>query len=207
MNTLIQHNQDTRTRIFMAAAKLFSIYGYCGVSIRQICDAVGVGKPTLYYYFKDKQTLLEQLYKYAFDQLNLLILEYTSTDATFFDRLRGLIKLRQAFARKFPYFIRFFISTNISALPESVKKLMIDHFNWVFKRMNAFIEEGKKEGAVNPVIPSPLIVHSLLGALNQITYHHIYMENQEMITDQDADEIYNFWRNHLFNYASERREA
>lgn len=200
-------SQDTRTRIFMAAAELISIYGYCGVSIRQICEAVGVGKPTLYYYFKDKENLLEQLYQFAFDQLKELTTQLIMDNHSFFDRLRSLITLRQIFARRFPNFFRFFISSNVSSLPDSAKKLMVDHFNWVFESMKSFIDEGKKEGVVDPKIPSHLIVHSLLGALNQITYRHIYLENQEMITDQDAEEVFNFWKTHLFNYSKERSDT
>ncbi len=198
--------QDTRTRIFMASAELFSVYGYNGVSIRQICEKVGVGKPTLYYYFKDKESLIEQLYKYAFDSLKELTSDLIHENSSFFERLRGLITLRQAFARQFPNFFRFFLGTNISSLPDSTKKLTNDHFNWVFERMSAFIDEGKQEGVVDPGVPSYLIVHSLLGALNQITYRHIYLENKEMISDQDADELYHFWKNYLFNYNAERRD-
>jgi TetR/AcrR family transcriptional regulator, repressor of fatR-cypB operon len=200
-------NQDTRMRIFMAAAELISIYGYCGVSIRQICEAVGVGKPTLYYYFKDKEALLEQLYQFAFDQLKEITAELIAENHSFFGRLRALITLRQIFSHRFPNFFRFFISSNVSSLPDSAKKLMVDHFNWVFESMKTFIDEGKKEGDVNPGVPTHLIVHSLLGALNQITFRHIYLENQEMITDQDAEELFDFWKKHLFNYSKERSDT
>ena len=39
------------------ATALFDQKGYAAVSMREICAACGVTKPTLYYYFADKETL------------------------------------------------------------------------------------------------------------------------------------------------------
>ena len=58
--------KNTRTRIFNAAADLFSSRGFEKVSVREICEAANVKKPVLYYYFKDKDTLLEELVEETF---------------------------------------------------------------------------------------------------------------------------------------------
>lgn len=39
------------------AEELFAQKGYAAVSIREICAATGITKPTLYYYFVDKESL------------------------------------------------------------------------------------------------------------------------------------------------------
>jgi AcrR family transcriptional regulator len=197
---------DTRTRIFLAAAQLFAIKGYNGVSIREICEEVGVGKPTLYYYFKDKETLLEELFKYTFANLKELMANQVEKQSTFYERLKGLITLRQLFARQFPYFIRFFVSTNVMSLPGSAKKLMVEHLNWVHRRMTEFMDEGKKEGIVKNDIPSHLIVFSILGGLNQLTMRNIVQNNQELISDIEAEEIFNFWKQHFFKSEKQRRK-
>lgn len=44
-------------RILTAAWKLFQDKGYRGVSMNAVCQACGITKPTLYYYFEDKETL------------------------------------------------------------------------------------------------------------------------------------------------------
>ncbi len=46
-----------RTRILEEATRLFTIYGYTGISMREIAEAVGVSKAGLYYHFKDKEDL------------------------------------------------------------------------------------------------------------------------------------------------------
>ncbi len=48
---------ETATMILDAAEQLFEQKGYAAVSMREICTACGVTKPTLYYYFADKEAL------------------------------------------------------------------------------------------------------------------------------------------------------
>jgi AcrR family transcriptional regulator len=49
--------QDTRKKIIVAALKIFSKSGFFKTRVDDIANAVGVGKGTLYLYFKDKSSL------------------------------------------------------------------------------------------------------------------------------------------------------
>ncbi len=49
---------ETKAKIFQAMYQLMAEQGYEKTSTNQICDLVGVKKPTLYYYFKSKEDLL-----------------------------------------------------------------------------------------------------------------------------------------------------
>lgn len=51
----------TEARILLAAANLFASKGYAGTAVKEIVDAAGVTKPTLYYYFKNKEDLYRKL--------------------------------------------------------------------------------------------------------------------------------------------------
>ena len=48
---------DNTERIFREAWELFQARGYRGASMDELCRRCGITKPTLYYYFKDKETL------------------------------------------------------------------------------------------------------------------------------------------------------
>lgn len=58
-----QTKQDYEPRqvIFEAAARLFSERGFSNVSIRDICEEVGVTPPTIYYYFGSKGRLFHEV--------------------------------------------------------------------------------------------------------------------------------------------------
>lgn len=51
-------DSDVRTRILHAATRLFGQKGFGGVSVRELVDAAGVTKPTLYYWFENKDAVL-----------------------------------------------------------------------------------------------------------------------------------------------------
>lgn len=55
--TVAAEPQVVRTRILEEATRLFMAYGYNGISMREIAEAVGVSKAGLYYHFKDKEDL------------------------------------------------------------------------------------------------------------------------------------------------------
>ncbi|MFT3778676.1 MAG: TetR/AcrR family transcriptional regulator [Ottowia sp.] len=56
-----QRGGEQRARILAVAARLFAEQGYAGTTLAQIAQALGVSKPFVYYYFRDKQEVLETL--------------------------------------------------------------------------------------------------------------------------------------------------
>ncbi len=51
-------NGNSRDIILNTAVALFARKGYEGVGVQEICAAAGITKPTLYYFFRNKQGLL-----------------------------------------------------------------------------------------------------------------------------------------------------
>ena len=48
---------EARDRLVAAALNQFTRSGYAATSVRELCEAAGVTKPVLYYYFKSKEGL------------------------------------------------------------------------------------------------------------------------------------------------------
>jgi AcrR family transcriptional regulator len=57
-----------RDRILEAAARLLAESGGAPVSTRAVCEAAGVGAPTLYHHFGDKQGLFDAVVAHGFEQ-------------------------------------------------------------------------------------------------------------------------------------------
>lgn len=64
---------NKRNDIFNCALELFSKKGYEAVSPNEIVEKVGVTKPTLYYFFKNKEGLFDEILKENYDQLNEML--------------------------------------------------------------------------------------------------------------------------------------
>jgi AcrR family transcriptional regulator len=60
----------TKERIFDAAIDLFAQKGFDAVSMREIAEAAGIRKATLYYYFTTKDEILEKILEYVMESWN-----------------------------------------------------------------------------------------------------------------------------------------
>ena len=67
-------SSDTaRDRILQAATRLFGQRGFAGTSVREVVDEAEVSKPTLYYYFKNKDSLFRACVQTQLDGLEALV--------------------------------------------------------------------------------------------------------------------------------------
>jgi AcrR family transcriptional regulator len=66
---------DNRANILSCALQLFAARGYDAVSVKEVVDAAGVTKPTLYHYFGSKRGLLDALLAERFAELYQVIEE------------------------------------------------------------------------------------------------------------------------------------
>ena len=62
------NDTGTRERIMQAAARLLAESGGAPVSTRAVCAAAGVGAPTLYHHFGDKDGLFDAVVVYGFER-------------------------------------------------------------------------------------------------------------------------------------------
>ncbi|MDD9932500.1 MAG: TetR/AcrR family transcriptional regulator [Myxococcales bacterium] len=82
---------DMRVAILEAAARLFADRGYSATSVRQVVEAAGCTKPTLYYYFRNKERLFLEVIETSMQRLDELVSAQLRTRGTVRERLaRGL---------------------------------------------------------------------------------------------------------------------
>ena len=61
--TVLLEHENAR-RILDEAWRLFQQKGYRGVTVDDLCQRCGVSKPTLYYYYRDKENLFVQVLRH-----------------------------------------------------------------------------------------------------------------------------------------------
>jgi len=69
--------------VLTAAARLFADKGYVTTSMREIAEAAGVAKPTIYYYFKSKEGLFDALLERGVSSLCGRLKEINARDDSF----------------------------------------------------------------------------------------------------------------------------
>jgi len=85
--------KNARGAIVKAAMKLFAEKGYAGCSIREICQAAGVTKPVLYYHFRSKEQLFQELMLDIFSHTRRNLLRLEKSGGTIRDRLAQYVSL------------------------------------------------------------------------------------------------------------------
>lgn len=191
--------KDTKTRIFLTAAQLFAINGYVRVSIRQICETVGVGKPTLYYYFQNKEALLRELIEYSFNLAEEFITEHIESKDNFMEKLKGIVQARRAFLSKYPYFMRLFIILNFQSVPENIRKDMVNKFNEHYDYMMSLLKSGQQKSFIDPKMDLTILANTLIGTLNQLFFRQTFLEDSTAMDEQNLDKLFEFWKDYLFN--------
>jgi len=88
--------------IARVAARLFAARGYDATSVREIVEAAGVAKPTLYYYFRSKERLASALLTVPLSSLVSTLRQIVTTVEEPVRCLEQVIEAQYAFCRADP---------------------------------------------------------------------------------------------------------
>ncbi len=61
---------EARQRLFKAAIDVFNKQGFAAASTKQIIQKAKLSKPTLYYYYKNKENLYREIIRDIFNRFN-----------------------------------------------------------------------------------------------------------------------------------------
>ena len=85
-----EHKELTRRQILDAAQDLFSEHGYQDTSLGDIAAFIGIGRTTLYEYFKDKEDLLASLVDETLPEVFPEMATLLNPEDSFIDQLADL---------------------------------------------------------------------------------------------------------------------
>ena len=85
--------KSRREQILEASKHVFAKYGYRGTRVDDIAEQLGVGKGTIYRYFKDKKTLFVEVFETGMHCLNSTIKESTEVIAEPPQRIKTAVNL------------------------------------------------------------------------------------------------------------------
>lgn len=109
MNTrrsIEKKTRDTRGALLIAAARLFAERGYAGTHIRDVCEAAGVTRPTLYHRFGSKAGLAAVLFNNATARFIDAIQRVTEEDGTPHAKLKAVATIVFEWTCRAPHFTR-----------------------------------------------------------------------------------------------------
>ena len=138
-------SDEKRERILKAAEALFDRYGYASTTIEQIVQALGVTKPFVYYYFRNKQEIFETLC-WAPTEACFTVLDFADDDPrpAHEKAIDGLQRLIAATIAHYP--AGFFPYREPQAFSPAYLKASRNVAQQFYRQFCALLDEGRASG-------------------------------------------------------------
>jgi len=143
-------NTDSNTvrRILHNALDHFSKYGYSGASVREITNASQVTKPTLYYYFRNKEELYKRLSDSCFQEILTSLANAAAIEASTHDRIVNVIREYSRLAEERFSVVRFVHVMALSAEKNVPDVGIADFGDKSFELFKNIVQDGVEKGEV-----------------------------------------------------------
>jgi AcrR family transcriptional regulator len=155
-------------QIYEQATRLFAERGFAGTSLQDIADAMGMTRPSLYYYVKNKDQLLARLVTEITEAPAAATEEIADRDLDAVTKLRELVRLiagQQArHAARFQLVIRSEseLPDDLAGAHQAAKRRVLDGFVRV-------VDEGIRSGEFRPR-PVRTTALALIGMCNWVAW-------------------------------------
>jgi TetR/AcrR family transcriptional regulator len=185
-------------RILTTALDLFAVKGYDATSVREICEAAGITKPTLYHFFGSKDGVLQALVQSGFQQYRVLVNSAMDSPGAFEDRVKVLARSLFESASTKPRFWRFMHSVIWAppgtALPQT--ESCSEFYDGVVGVLAAAAEKAASRGEIaHGSTKTRMLI--LMGSIGEAATGFV-IAGKPALTPELADEIvetiFNGWR-------------
>jgi AcrR family transcriptional regulator len=182
-------------RILTTALDLFAMKGYDATAVREICEAAGITKPTLYHFFGSKDGVFNALVTGAFEEFRQHVEHGLATDGSLRDRLKTVARSLFADAGTRPHLWRF-IHAAVWAPPSTTPSTdCVAFYQGVVALMSAALDEAVAAGELGPG-PTHIRLLILMGSLGEAANGYIIAGRPELtpeLADELIDMIINGW--------------
>lgn len=158
---------DKRQLILEAAADIFAASGFHQATIEQIAEAAGVGKGTVYLYFKSKQGLFDALLLESLRQVLQQTKAVVEAPGDPIERIRRLIHLHLQTMQRNHSLMQMIMRESSPGKLESLRPGLSQYMADLLGLYILLLEEGMASGYLRQHNPQVIAV-AFLGAVSQL---------------------------------------
>jgi AcrR family transcriptional regulator len=170
-----------REAVIRAAARAFNARGYHNTSLDDVATALGVTKPTIYYYVANKEQLLFECFRAGLEPIQAAICNSDSSPHTALERLNDVVRdYARAVASDYGWCMVRAEDQDLG--PETGRhiKALKSEIDQGIRRL---IRAGIEDGSIEPC-DAKITAFAMAGALNWIA--HWYRAGEPMSADELA---------------------
>jgi len=154
---------DPRLLLRQHGTRLFGLRGYGSTSVRELVEAAGVTKPTLYYHFGSKEGLFLTVANELLADLDALVSRALQEPGGLAEKLERLLLDNVGFASDNPDAVRF-LMTCLHQVEHGQPSIDLMSLDATFVRhLGGVYGAAVERGELSPSVDVPLAVISFLG--------------------------------------------
>jgi AcrR family transcriptional regulator len=177
--------RSARNRILNSAMEFFGDKGYAGCSIREICKAAGVTKPVLYYHFRSKEHLYQELMLDMFNQTRKNLLRLSGFRGSLRNRLIMYVASEFRNCRQDPGSVRLLFRMMFAPEGEYPHFNFVEEFKLERRVIAGFIKEKDPTGRHRN---SEMISTALMGMM-LIEILEYFFTGRRTLTRRNAEQL------------------
>ncbi|WP_258096191.1 TetR/AcrR family transcriptional regulator [Salinibacter sp. 10B] len=191
---------DTERAIFDAALQVFAREGKRGARMQEIADAAGINKAMLHYYFRDKETLYEEVFGFTMQRFMASFGESLEEAPTFEETLRAFIDGYVDFVRANENAMRLMVNENLTG-----GSLLGTHLREAMKAGDAppkFLVETIASAAQAGEIRSVDPTHTVISVISMCLFFFVSQPTVKIVhppAENNWDAFVENRKDHLFD--------
>lgn len=168
--------EQRRTDILNAALEVFAKNGFDRATIAEIAEIAGIGKGTVYEYFKSKKELFEDMIRYNVETYNEKLQNAVTKGNSVQEKLINFSIAHSEFMKEHIDILRMFPQPHM--MSEEMKQHMIQEKYKVFKLIEDLIEEGIESGTFRKNLDKEITAFCIIGAVNEHYCNRVFMNKE-----------------------------
>jgi TetR/AcrR family transcriptional regulator len=177
--------KGARNIILNVSMRLFAQKGYAGCSIREICQAAGITKPVLYYHFRSKEHLYQELMLDIFNQTKKNYLQLSTFRGSLRNRLVQYVSSEFQNCRKEPDSVRLLFRMMFSPEGEYPRFNFVAEFKNERDVIAGFIKEQMSKNSPD----DPELISSALMGMMLMQILEFFFTRRRTLTRRTAEKL------------------
>ena len=168
-----------RETILDEATRLFATRGFAGTSVQRIAQGVGIQKPSLLYWFRNKETLRDEVIERLLSRWKDVIPEILRAATTGENRFDAAMDAYISFFQEDPDRARLLLRELLDR-PDQMRERIERHLMPFISLLTAYIERGQKEGIIHPHLdPEAYVMEVVVLVLGTLGTQTVVLHSPE----------------------------
>jgi AcrR family transcriptional regulator len=166
-------------RILKKALELFSEKGYDATSVREICEAAGITKPTLYYFYGSKEGVYRAIVDGALGTFQADMIRALSGNGSLRDRLVRMARTYVEATRREPDLARFVMALIHNSPRSAPATDLVGFYQGILDALAGALDAAVANGELRPGRTDVRLL-VFMGALGEAMHGHLLVGRPDL---------------------------